>query len=83
MYKRHKQLNPVQNFQLFCLESYRSAKGYTGLKALSDFKNANVFDFLASGYIVLHTQSKNYILSELDQYIIHHNGTLPRKHRNS
>ena len=81
MYKRLKKLEPVQSFQLFCLESYRNAKGITGLQALGEFKRTQVFDYLASGYEVLHTQSKKYIFSELEQYIKHKNGTVSRKYR--
>lgn len=78
MYKQLKKLNPVQSFQVFCLESYRSSKGISGIKALNDFKHARVFDFLASGYEVLHTQSKNYVISEISQYINNQHATLSR-----
>lgn len=80
MYKKPKKLTPVQNFQLFCLESYRSAKGISGIKALNDFKKASVFDLLASGFEVLHTQSKNYLITEITEYINHRHATLSRKH---
>jgi hypothetical protein len=80
MYSQPARLSPVQSFQLFCLESYKHARGISGKLALSIFKKAKVFDYLASGYEVLHTQSKNYILSELDLYIKHRNGTVSRKY---
>lgn len=76
-------LSPIQSFQLFCLESYRNARGISGKQALSILKKAKAFDYLASGYEVLHTQSKHYILSELEIYIKHQNGTIPRKHTKS
>lgn len=78
MVKQQNKLNPVQSFQLFCLESYRSEKGISGTKALDDFKHARVFDFLASGYEVLHTQSKNYLLAEITEYINNQHAALPR-----
>ena len=80
MYNKPKELTPVQSFQLFCLESYRSAKGISGTKALADFRKASVFNFLASGFEVLHTQSKNYLLAEIAEYINHRHATLSRKH---
>lgn len=80
MYKKQNKLTPVQSFQLFCLESYRSAKGLSGIKALNDFKQARVFDLLASGFEVLHTQSKNYLLAEISEYINRRHATLSRKH---
>ena len=79
MYNRPNKLKPVQAFQLFCLENYRSEKGISGLQALKEFKRARAFQYLASGYEVLHTQSRKYILSELEQFIKHQNGSLPRK----
>lgn len=81
MYKPHKKLEPIQTFQLFCIESYRNARGITGLQALQEFKQAEVFEFLASGYEVLHTQSKKFILNEVEQYIKHQNGIVSRKYR--
>ena len=69
MYNRQNILNPVQSFQLFCIESYRSEQGISGLKALNDFKQAGVFDHLASGYEVLHTQSKKYLIAEISEFI--------------
>ena len=69
MPKRFKKLNAVQSFYLFCLESYRSTRGISGLKALNKFKKANVFSFLSDSYDLLHTQSQNYIVSEINRYI--------------
>ena len=80
MYKNSAKLNPEQSFQLFCLESYRSAKSISGLKAFTEFKQAKVFDFLTSGYEVLHTQSKNYLIAEITDYINLHHATISRKH---
>ncbi|MFV0591177.1 MAG: DUF3791 domain-containing protein [Draconibacterium sp.] len=80
MYKRPNKLSPVQVFQLFCLESYRSAKGISGTNALSDFRRAGVFSFLASGFEVLHTQSKNYLVAEITEFINRRNATLSRKY---
>ena len=62
-------LNKVQQFELFCLENYKMAKGITGKSALRDFKQYHVFNFLSSGYDVLHTQGKNYIVSEINDFI--------------
>lgn len=80
MYNRPDKLKPVQAFQLFCLESYRSAKGISGTKALADFRKAGVFNFLASGFEVLHTQSKNYLISEIIEFINRRHDPLSRKY---
>ncbi len=64
-------LNKIQHFQIFCLESYRSSLGITGNVALNEFKRANVFDYLATGYDVLHTQGKNYLIADIKEFIDH------------
>lgn len=78
MSERFKKLTPTQSFQLFCLESYRSTNGVSAKKALTDFKRHKVFNFLYSGYDMLHTQSQHYILSEIKRFIKQHDDTLPR-----
>lgn len=64
-----KTLTKNQQFQLFCLENYKIANNKKGNEALADFRKHNVFNFLELGYEVLHTQSKNYIISEINGYI--------------
>jgi hypothetical protein len=80
MYNKTKALTQVLNFQLFCLESYRSEKGMTGLNALKDFKQTGVFDYLADGYDVLHSQSKSFLMAELTEYINHRYAAFSRRH---
>lgn len=69
MFKQIKKLDQIQHFQLFCLESYRNSEGITGIDALSDFRRAEVFRFLSSGYEVLHSMGKNYLTSLITDYI--------------
>lgn len=76
---RFTKLNTIQSFQLFCLESYRSAKDISGPKALNEFKKAGVFAFLSAAYDLLHTQSQHFIVSEINQYLKRYNDNLSRK----
>jgi hypothetical protein len=62
-------INKIEEFQLFCLENYKAEKNISGKQALDEFKRFSVFEFLESGYEVLHTQSLNYINSEIEQFI--------------
>ncbi|MDD4971818.1 MAG: DUF3791 domain-containing protein [Paludibacter sp.] len=62
-------LSNIQQFEVFCLENYKISKGINGKAALNDFKNYHVFDFLTAGYDVLHTQGKNYIVAEINDFI--------------
>jgi hypothetical protein len=62
-------LNNIQHFQIFCLESYRSVTGISGQAALMEFRRNNVFDYLSTGYEVLHTQGKNYLVADIVDFI--------------
>ena len=62
-------LNKIEEFQLFCLENYKAEKNISVKQAFDEFKRFGVFEFLESGYEVLHTQSLNYINSEIEQFI--------------
>jgi hypothetical protein len=62
-------LNKIEEFQLFCLENYRAEMKITGKQALFEFKKFEVFEFLESGYEVLHTQGMKYIISEIKEFI--------------
>lgn len=75
-----KKLNKVQQFQLFCLESYRTQHEISGMNALNQFKQFKVLDYLASAYDVLHTQGKNYILADINEYLNHQNEIVSRRH---
>ncbi len=62
-------LTKIQHFQLFCLESYRTATGIPAKVAFHLFKNKSVFDYLETGYDLLHTQGKNYLIADIKDYI--------------
>lgn len=59
----------IQHFQLFCLENYKSTSNKSGAEALNEFKRTHAFEYLASGYDVLHTQGKEYLMDDLKEYI--------------
>ena len=59
----------IEKFIIFCLESYKSAQQIDGSQALKDFEEYDVFTYLTEGYEVLHTQGKQYIISDITQYI--------------
>ncbi len=71
-------LDNTQNFIIFCLELYRTENAFTKNKVFNTFKKYNVFEYLKSGYEVLHTQSAQYIFSEISDYIKSRNETLSR-----
>jgi hypothetical protein len=69
-----KTLTKIEQFQLFCIESYRQTSDDTSLAVLNEFTKLGVFDYLAEGFEVLHTQGKNYIISDIREYIAQHRG---------
>ncbi len=63
------QLTSIQTFIIFCLEAYKNENNISGNDVLKEFKRYDVFSFLESGFDVLHTQSKKYIIDEITAYI--------------
>ena len=62
----------LYKFIIFCLEHYRHFRHITALDALSTFRKAGVFEYLTEGYEVLHTQGRDYIVSDIDDFIRNH-----------
>ena len=63
-------LSKTEQFLFFCIECYRQKYNLDGEEVIELFENKKVFDFLEQGYEVLHTQGKNMILNEIEQFII-------------
>lgn len=62
-------LSKIEQFQLFCLECFIREKGISGVSAFDLFVNNNVFQYLKSGYDVLHTQDRRYIVERITDFI--------------
>lgn len=56
-------------FLAFCIEQYKKAKGLTGLEAMERLHCFGVLDYLAAHYEVLHTQSSQWLMEEIDDFI--------------
>lgn len=56
-------------FLTFCLENYKDYKNLDAEQALFTFNQYNVLEYLEEVFEMLHTQSKEYIMSEIDNYI--------------
>ena len=56
-------------FQVFCLENYKSHKAISADDVLHLFFKYNVFDYLNNVFEMLHTQGRDYIMAEIDEYI--------------
>lgn len=66
--EENKQLD-IAYFISFCIEQYKNAKGFTGEQAMSVLANYGVLDYLEEHFEVLHTQSHQWILEDIDEFI--------------
>jgi hypothetical protein len=60
---------PVVLFLVFCIESYKDFEQMDTNDVLSLFKKYGVIEYLIHGFDVLHTQGKDYIMSDIDRFI--------------
>lgn len=56
-------------FVAFCIEEYGAAKGMTGEQAQDLFSKYGVTDYLSECFEPLHTQSRQWLLAEIDEFI--------------
>lgn len=59
----------VLEFVLFCVEMCAQRGRISGSVIMKRFDETGVIDFLRNGYDVLHTQGREYILSEIDHFL--------------
>jgi len=64
--------NNIYKFIIFCLEHYRQSKQITAMQSLTLFRGTGAFQYLTEGYDVLHTQSRDYIVADIDDFILNH-----------
>ena len=56
-------------FVAFCIEEYGVAKGMTGEQVLDLFSKYGLVDYLSKFYDVLHTQGRQWLIDEIDEFI--------------
>ena len=71
---KHKQ--DIAYFLAFCIEQYKSAKGIESAEVMETFAKYGVFDYLNTHFEILHTQSRQWILEDIDEYINTRKGDL-------
>ena len=59
----------VLEFVLFCVEMYAQKHEISGRVVMDRFSEYGVVDFLRDGYDVLHTQGREYIISEIEIFL--------------
>ncbi len=56
-------------FVAFCIEQYKNAKGMNGADVANLFFSSGVSVYLAENYEVFHTQSHQWLVEEIDEFL--------------
>jgi hypothetical protein len=64
-----KNLRDIAYFISFCIEQYMNEKNINEDEVVSIFSENNIFDYLNEHYEVLHTQSRQWLIAEIDEII--------------
>jgi len=64
-----KKKQDIAYFVSFCIEQYKNAKHLTGAEALQLLNKYKVLDYLSEHYEILHTQSRQWILEDIEEFI--------------
>ena len=64
-----KNLKDTTYFISFCIEQYMNAKGIDEEEVIATFSEYGVFDYLYDYFEVLHTQSRQWIVADIEEFI--------------
>ena len=64
-----KQEQDKSYFVAFCIEQYKATKGMDGAYVAQLFFQNGVASYLADNFDVLHTQSRQWLMEEIDEYL--------------
>ena len=62
-------LRDIAYFISFCIEQYKNEKNINEDEVISVFSEHNILDYLNEHYEVLHTQSRQWLIAEIDEII--------------
>lgn len=60
----------IKLFLSFCIELYKTANRMTGKEAMQELNRYVVMEYLNEFYDVLHTQGRQWILADINEFII-------------
>ena len=64
-----KNLKDIAYFISFCIEQYMNEKGVNEDEVISIFSEYGVLDYLNDYFDVLHTQSRQWIVADIERFI--------------
>ena len=59
----------IAYFISFCIEQYKVEKGMSGSEVVALFSVYGIMEYLAEHWEILHTQSRQWIVEDIDEYI--------------
>ena len=59
----------IAYFLSFCIEQYKNEKRMTGTEAMNCLNRYGVLEYLAEHFEILHTQNRQWILADIDEFI--------------
>lgn len=59
----------IAYFLSFCTEQYKNEKHLSGSAAMDVMIKYGVLDYLAEHYEMLHTQSRQWLMEDIDEFI--------------
>ena len=62
-------LQDISYFITFCVEQYKKWKNVSGAEVVQLFDQYGVLEYLSANYETLHTQSHQWIIDDINQYI--------------
>ena len=65
----NKKQQDIAYFLSFCTEQYKNEKHLLGKDAMDVLERYGVLDYLAEHYEMLHTQSCQWLMEDIDEYI--------------
>lgn len=64
-----KKKQDIAYFLSFCIEQYKNEKEMNGAEVLETFARYGLLDYLNNHFEILHTQSRQWILEDIDEFI--------------
>lgn len=65
----NKKQQDIAYFLSFCTEQYKNEKHLSGSAAMDVMIKYGVLDYLAEHYEMLHTQSRQWLMEDIDEFI--------------
>ena len=59
----------IAYFISFCIEQYKNENNLTGVEAMRQLEQYHVLEYLSEHYEALHTQSRQWILEDIEEFI--------------